>query len=553
MKRILNKPFILSALLATTLSASAFDLELDGIHYNIISTTEKTVMTTPGNDSGPINNVVGALVLPETVVIRGETYKVTEIGRRSFMNNTALTSVTFPASITKVGYDAFWECSNLSKVEAASLQSWCNIDFEMDEGAGYGISSNPLMYANHLFVNGNKIIDLIIPDGITEIKDWVFAYMTGLKSVKMPASVTTIGARAFLGCNSLYDVTLSENLTAIGLGAFYQTNLLSIDFPESLKTIDDGAFSETPLVLVEIPDGVENMGKMAFKDCKELKTVVIGNGLKTIPERAFDHCSVLRSVTFGNSVEKIMEYAFQLCPDLREVMIPNSVTTIGDGVFISCANLETLELPSGLTSIGKYAFNECSSLKKVCSYATIPPVCGADDSFSPSADCVLHIPKKTKEVYKEAIGWKNFAYLEDDLPNENYVGATDITMDSNALRLKIGDSYQLAATVLPENATDKSVIWSSSDSDVASVSENGLVKGLKEGRATITATCDGLSATCDIEVTDFAGITSVVTNGGNSVEVYTLQGQKIDRPLASLETGIYIIVHDGRATKVKVE
>lgn len=552
MKRILNKPFILSALLATTLSASAFDLELDGIHYNIISTTEKTVMTTPGNDLGPINNVVGELVLPETVVIRGETYKVTEIGRRSFINNSALTSVTFPASITKVGYDAFRECSNLSKVEAADLQSWCNIDFEMDEGAGHGISSNPLMYANHLFVNGIKVIDLIIPDEVTEIKDWAFAYMTGLKSVKMPASVTTIGARAFLGCNSLYDVTLSENLTAIGTGAFYQTNLQSIVFPESLKTIDNGAFSETPLVLVEIPDGVENMGKMAFKDCKELKTVVIGNGLRTIPERAFDHCSVLRSVTFGNSVEKIMECAFQ-CTDLREVMIPNSVTTIGDGAFISCASLETLELPSGLTSIGKYAFEGCSSLKKVCSYATAPPVCGADDSFSPSADCVLHIPKKTKEVYKEAIGWKNFAYFEDDLPNENYVGATDITMDSNALRLKIGDSYQLAATVLPENATDKSVIWSSSDSDVASVSENGLVKGLKEGRATITATCDGLSATCDIEVTDFSGITSVVTNGGNSVEVYTFQGQKIDSPLSSLDTGIYIIVHDDRATKVKVE
>lgn len=552
MKRILNKPFILSALLATTLSASAFDLELDGIHYNIISTTEKTVMTTPGNDSGPINNVVGALVLPETVVIRGESYKVTEIGRRSFMNNTALTSVTFPASITKVGHDAFWECSNLSKVEAADLQSWCNIDFEMDEGAGHSISSNPLMYANHLFVNGNKIIDLIIPDGITDIKDWVFAYMTGLKSVKMPASVITIGARAFLGCNSLQDVTLSENLTAIGLGAFYQTNLLSIDFPESLKTIEDYAFSDTPLGVVEIPDGVENMGKMAFKDCKELESVVIGNGLKTIPERAFDRCSVLRSVTFGNSVEEIMVCAFQRTA-LREVVIPNSVTTIGDGAFISCANLETLELPSGLTSIGEYAFNECSSLKKVCSYATAPPVCGADDSFSPSADCVLHIPKKTKEVYKEAIGWKNFAYLEDDLPNENYVGATDITMDSNALRLKIGDSYQLAATVLPENATDKSVIWSSSDSEVASVSENGLVEALKEGHATITATCDGLSASCDIEVTDFSGITSVVTNGGNSVEVYTLQGQKIDNPLSSLETGIYIIMHNGRATKVKVE
>lgn len=552
MKRILNKPFILSALLTTTLSASAFDIELDGIHYNIISATEKTVMTTPGNDLGPINNVVGELVLPETVVIRGETYKVTEIGRRSFINNSALTSVTFPASITKVGYDAFRECSNLSKVEAANLQSWCNIDFEIDEGAGHGISSNPLMYANHLFVNGNKIIDLIIPDGITEIKDWVFAYMTGLKSVKMPASVTTIGARAFLGCNSLYDVALSENLTTIGTGAFYQTNLQSIVFPESLKTIDNGAFSETPLVLVEIPDGVENMGKMAFKDCKELKTVVIGNGLRTILERAFDHCSVLRSVTFGNSVEKIMECAFQ-CTALREVMIPNSVTTIGDGAFISCASLETLELPSGLTSIGKYAFEGCSSLKKVCSYATAPPVCGADDSFSPSAECVLHIPQKTKEVYKEAIGWKNFAYLEDDLPNENYVGATDITLDSNALRLKIDDNYQLAATVLPENATDKSVIWSSSDSKVASVSENGLVKGLKEGHATITATCDGLSATCEIEVTDFSGITSVVTNGGNSVEVYTLQGQKIDSPLSSLETGIYIIVHDGRATKVKVE
>lgn len=115
------------------------------------------------------------------------------------------------------------------------------------------------------------------------------------------------------------------------------------------------------------------------------------------------------------------------------------------------------------------------------------------------------------------------------------IAVTGVTLSQNSLSLTVGESATLTATVTPANATAQTVTWSSSDPDVASVDQNGVVKALREGSATITASVGGQSAACTVSVSEppytgkysYEVFTSVGDNGSLTVDRYATEGDKV--------------------------
>ncbi len=205
------------------------------------------------------------------------------IRNSSFRGCINLTSITIPDSVTSIEAYAFIDCNSLTGVYITDIAKWCAIEF-------YWGSSNPLVYAQNLYLNGELITDeLVIPDSVTSIESNVFSNYSRLTSVTIPDSVTSIGRSAFSNCSSLTNVTIGNGVTTIGNAAFqYCSSLTSIT----------------------IPDSVTSIGERAFEDCRGLTSVTIGNGVTTIGHYAFYGCSGLTSVTIGSGVTSIERYAF---------------------------------------------------------------------------------------------------------------------------------------------------------------------------------------------------------------------------------------------------
>ena len=212
---------------------------------------------------------------------------VTSIGDMAFAFCSGLTSVSIPNSVTSIGDDAFYYCIGLTSVHISDIAAWCNIEFVY--------ASNPLDYAHHLYLNGEEVKDLVIPNSVTSIGDMAFSGCFGLTSVTIPNSVTSIGTCAFEGCSGLTSVTIGNS--------------------------------------------VKSIGQSAFEGCSGLTSVTIPNSVTSIGEGAFEGCSGLTSVTIPNSVTSIGEGAFYDCSGLTSVTIPNSVTSIGEEAFRGCSDL----------------------------------------------------------------------------------------------------------------------------------------------------------------------------------------------------------------------
>ncbi len=254
---------------------------------------------------------------------------VTEIGGSAFYNCTGLTEITIPNSVTTIGELAFENCTGLTAVHITDMAKWCEIEF------GYAYS-NPLCYAHNLYLNGEKVTNLTIPNSVTEISDFAFYNCTGLTSVTIPNSVTEISSSAFYNCTGLTSVTIGNSVTEIGEEAFYNTPWYN-----------------------NLPDGVIYMGKVLYKykgTKPENTTIEIKEGTTSIYSSAFYGCDWLTSITIPNSVTKIGSSAFYGCYWLTSITIPNSVTSIGSSAFYGCHWLTSITIPNSVTSIGDDAF-----------------------------------------------------------------------------------------------------------------------------------------------------------------------------------------------------
>ena len=404
-------PILLLALLASMLDASAYDFEEDGIYY-----TANRTMATVTYKTTDYNTYSGDVVIPESVNHNGVTYTVTAIDAEAFRSSSGLTSVTVPSTVTEIGMMAFYECDHLTRVDISSIEAWCKISFNYPECYSDDYSplfSNPLYYARHLFLNGVEVTDLVIPNTIVTLNNYVFCNCEGLSSVTIPQSVRIINGNAFMDCKRLANVDIAPSVTVIGSQAFYGcTDLSSITVPRSVNIIESEAFNSCPGltgIIVEsgnsyydsrdncnaiiktatntliagcqntvIPNSVTAISGDAFKGCNTLQSIDIPHSVISITGNPFEDCGSLASITVAennpvydsrDNCNAIIETAAdKLIAGCQNTNIPHTVTSIGDRAFYSCQELKSIEIPNSVISIGKFAFAECSGL----THAIIP-------------------------------------------------------------------------------------------------------------------------------------------------------------------------------------
>ena len=337
--------------LLCSMSVSAEDFKVGGIYYYISSQADKTVAVTyRGNKYYDYSDEYsGDVKIPESVTYNGNAYSVTSIGEYAFWVCSSLISVEIPNSVTSIGDDAFSGCSSLTSVE--------------------------------------------IPNSVTSIGESAFESCSSLTSVEIPNSVTSIGWGAFKQCSSLTSVEIPNSVTSIGDYAFRDcSRLTSVEIPNSVTSIGSEAFYGTAWYYNQ-PNGVIYAGKALYKY------------KGTMPANT--------SIRIEDGTVSISPDAFSRCSNLTSVEIPNSVTSIGYSAFNECSRLTSVEIPNSVTNIGEYAFSYCENLKKLISYAEVPPVCGYDvfDGVN-TQKCILQVPEKSISAYQQADQWKEFFLIE---------------------------------------------------------------------------------------------------------------------------------------------
>ena len=313
---------------------------------------------------------------------------VAAIGEYAFWNCFRLEGVTIPESVTSIGQYAFQWCGGLKSVHISSLTAWCQIKFDYN--------ANPLRQAHELYLNGERVTKLVLPEGLKAVGTDAFAGCTGLTEVTIHDGVTAIGKSAFSDCSGLTGVVIPDSVTAIGDSAFSDcSGLTGVVIPDSVTAIGDSAFSDcSGLTEMVIPHSVKAIGVGVFKRCNRLtkitvdsgnahymsqndllltrdgRTLVQGvNGAVTIPsgvtviaESAFEGYDGLTQVTLPAGVEVIGPNAFYRCGGLTDVAIPAGVEVIGPAAFYGCGGLTDVAIPAGVEAIGVNAFYGCSGL-----------------------------------------------------------------------------------------------------------------------------------------------------------------------------------------------
>lgn len=166
---------------------------------------------------------------------------------------------------------------------------------------------------------------VVISSGITSIGSYAFSG-SAITSVTIPTTVKSIGVGAFRNCAKLTGVVIPSGVTAIRNLTFAGcTALSSVTIPATVTSIDNMAFENcSSLTGITLPSSLTAIGSSAFSGCSKLVAVTVPEGVTEIPYNAFGYCTALKNATIPDSVETIDRYAFDGCNSLTITASTNS-------------------------------------------------------------------------------------------------------------------------------------------------------------------------------------------------------------------------------------
>lgn len=527
--------------------ATALDFEFEGNYYTVTDTENATVEFSrcgifPESE----------LNIPSTIKYDGTEYSITSINCDAFFlsdgssrksSANKIKKITIPASVSSfsngqyIGYNQyetmwsnysiFTDCASLDEISIdENNPNWRSVDGLMYSKDGSILLSCPPNYQK----------EIKIPYSVNKISSNAFHNCTNIRSLEIPSTISDLNDGVFRGCKNLERIFLPESIYIIGQYAFENcSSLQTLEIPNSVTHIFEAAFINcSALRELNIPSSVSYIGKhRVFEGCYSLENINVDENnsyytsidgilfdknfttllrfpihkeyisyeipipVKEISEGAFNGCDYLSQIFIPEGVTIIGQDAFMGCTQLKNVSIPATLSSIQSNIFYGCQNLQSIILPGNLIEIGDNCFSDCDKLETLYSLNPIPPKFIGTQSIhntdaSLTSKLIVYVPANSLEKYKTADGWKEFKNIYPYTPVEGMI--------LGAVVGSVNDEIMLRAQILPDNTSNHKIIWSSSDTRVATVDSVGNVKFITCGSAQIAASCQDKTLMIPIEV-----------------------------------------------------
>ena len=481
---------------------------------------------------------------------------VTKMDTQMFTNCKALKNVTFEdgTDLIEMAYGSSNEEYGLFRdcpVETLYLGRWLSYNtdvstrspfYSIAELKNLTLGKNLKVVDKYMFSYCTGLEDLYIPDNITSVNMWGFRGCTSLKSVRFSEALSQISDYGFSGCTSLDNVALPASMTSIADNSFSGcTSLRKLDLGTSLRIIGPSAFQNcTTLEGIEMPETLEGLGVESFAGCTSLPYVEVKGEISSVGKQSFQGCTGLTWISLSENVSSLGENSFDGCTNIKYVKsyatspIPTGLVNFPEEVVAN----GTLFVPASYVSrykrsatwknwgnikamtegifLNTVTLNQEDAHLESGETLTLEATVGPDDAINKKVDWksdneAIATVSPEGVVTAHAVGQTTIHAIADDgggakaacTITVDPTKVASITLSSESLEIRKNHQAQLSATVAPTNATDKRIVWSSTNEDVAKVSEEGIVSAIAPGDAVIKATSqDGsqVEGTCQVKV-----------------------------------------------------
>ena len=487
---------------------------------------------------------------------------VNKMDTQMFTNCTSLTTVTFDddKDLIEMAYGSSDANNGLFRdcpVETLYLGRWLSYNTEVPSRSPFysiaelknlTLGKYLKVVDKYMFSYCTGLENVYVPDNITSINMWGFRGCSALKSVRFSENLSQIGDYGFSECASLDNVTFPASMTSTSDNSFSNcSSLRNLDLGKNLLVIGPSAFENDSILSgVNIPETVYGLGVGAFKNCVSLPYVKIPKGdLTTVSKESFKGCNGIEWISLSENITSLGENAFEGCTGIKYVKsyamtppeglanFPSDVETNGT-LFVPEDNDEYPDV------LGDYQYSPTwenwGTFKRITENTLLSSLTLnlSDAHLKASETLTLAVTVGPDEATNKKVDWKSddetvASVSADGVVTAHKVGQTSIhaiandgggakatctitvdptmvssiSLSQENLAIRKNHTAQLSAIVAPTDATNASFIWSSTNEDVAKVSEDGVISAIAPGDAVIKATSqDGsqVEASCQVKV-----------------------------------------------------